>query len=373
MGYLNPGNRLFRMTLNSGNYVDKSMLLAFTNSRLDTERRFVCVSRPRRFGKSVTANMLASYYSCGCDSRDLFAGLKIAQDPGYAEHLNRYAVIHLNMIDFCRLDRSVSEITDRIDEMLRRELRHQYPCVNFISDYVPLMLSDVSYATGQTFVFVIDEWDCVIRDDRPESEKKVYLEYLNTMLKDKEYVSLAYMTGILPVKKYKGSQTILDMFDEFTMTDAHPIEEFTGFTEKEVMALCEKSGMPYQAVETWYKGYMVNEAIIYNPLSVVKAVESGRPDAVWTGTAAYDTAADFINSDVPGMREAVTSLLAGEGERVDIYSFKNDFTSCTSRDAILTALVHLGYLTYHHGFVHIPTAEMRRYISDVFKDSSNDA
>lgn len=81
--YVNPKNRGFWESIRSKIYVDKTGLISCTNEYINTEQKFICVSRPRRFGKSMALKMLAAYYSRGCDSADLFAGLQIEREETY--------------------------------------------------------------------------------------------------------------------------------------------------------------------------------------------------------------------------------------------------------------------------------------------------
>ena len=238
--YLNPKNTSFAKSINSEIYVDKTELIAITNRCLDTEDEYLCVSRPRRFGKSMTLKMLAAYYSCGCDSRELFAGFKIAQHKDFEKYLNQYDVIYLNMQQFL-IRAKKQEVTEYLEQMVLEELRETYG--NWFSEYITDLataLEKIFVKTEKQFIFLIDEWDCVMRE-RQESEtiQKQYLDFLRNLLKDQPYVALAYMTGILPVKKY-GQHSALNMFQEYSMTNQKKLEEYTGFTEEEVKELCER-------------------------------------------------------------------------------------------------------------------------------------
>ena len=232
--YLNPRNDGFKEAIRSEIYVDKTGLIACTNKYLGTEQKYICVSRPRRFGKSMALKMLAAYYSCDCDSRGLFAGLKIERDPTFEENLNRYNVIFLNMQQFLIRARS-QDVTDYMEQMVISELRDIYG--ELFSEKETILaaaLEQIYVKTKKKFVFLIDEWDCVMRE-RQESEdlQKQYLDFLRNLLKDQTYVALAYMTGILPVKKY-GQHSALNMFWEYSMIEQGFFEEYTGFTETEV-------------------------------------------------------------------------------------------------------------------------------------------
>ena len=345
--YLNPGNKGFRESVYSEIYVDKTGLIKYTNKYLNTKQKFICVSRPRRFGKSMALEMLAAYYSHACDSRELFAGLEIENDPIFLKFLNKYDVICLNMQQFL-IESEKLEVTKYLEREVMRELRAEYK--EFLSgEEVGLasVLRQVYAKTGQEFVFLIDEWDCVMRE-RQEAEElqKQYLDFLRNLLKDQDYVALAYMTGILPVKKY-GVHSALNMFMEYSMTDQKGLEEYTGFTEEEVKGLCERFHMDFEEVSGWYDGYqMIRFQHIYNPKSVVEAMLCGRCSNYWTATETYDALKIYIDMDFDGLREDIVQLLGGGSIEVDTGSFQNDMKTFRTKDDVLTLLVHLGYLAY---------------------------
>ncbi|MCM1099174.1 MAG: AAA family ATPase, partial [Ruminococcus flavefaciens] len=215
--YLNPGNKGFWESVRSEIYVDKTGLIAEVNKCVNTEQKYVCVSRPRRFGKSMALKMLAAYYSRGCDSGELFAGYQIAESPSYKEHLNQYDVIFLNMQQFL-IEADSGRVTEYLEQEALEELREEYG--EILKDKkagLAAALRKIYAKTDRQFIFLIDEWDCVMRE-RQESEElqKQYLDFLRNLLKDQPYVALAYMTGILPVKKY-GQHSALNMFREYSM------------------------------------------------------------------------------------------------------------------------------------------------------------
>ena len=237
--YLNPGNDGFKMALNSKIYVDKSGLISYTNSVLKTEQRFVCVSRPRRFGKSMAANMLTAYYEKDIDSSEMFQGLSISQDEMFKKHLNKYNVVFLNIQTFLSRTHDIMKLRSVIEKSLLRDLMKVYPDIDYLdqSDLISSLM-DIYGETSDPFIFIIDEWDCIFRENRDDAKgQKIYLDFIRSLLKDQSYVALAYMTGILPIKKY-GSHSALNMFDEFSMPNPGPLAAFTGFTEWEVKVLC---------------------------------------------------------------------------------------------------------------------------------------
>ena len=219
--YLNPGNEGFWNAVRSKIYIDKTRLIAYTNELINTEQRFICVSRPRRFGKSMTLKMLAAYYSCGCNSKELFEGRNIEGENSFLEHLNQYDVIFLNMQQFLIRARS-QNVTDYLERVVISEIRETYGALFSEKETIlAVVLEQIFVKTGKKFIFLIDEWDCVMREQQEsEALQKQYLDFLRDLLKDQSYAALAYMTGILPVKKY-GEHSALNMFWEYSMTDPY--------------------------------------------------------------------------------------------------------------------------------------------------------
>ena len=345
--YLNPGNEGFRTAIRSEIYVDKTGLIGCTNRYLNTEQRYICVSRPRRFGKSMALKMLAAYYSCAYDSRELFEGLKIAEDPGFLENLNRYDVIFLNMQQFL-IEAGAGEVVNYLQQAVLEELQEEYEEVlNRQSSGIADALRKIYAKSGKQFIFLVDEWDCVMRErQKNEDMQKQYLDFLRNLLKDQPYVALAYMTGILPVKKY-GQHSALNMFWEYSMTDQSFFEEYTGFTDKEVRGLCERFSMDYAETGSWYDGYQLTEfKHVYNPKSVVEAMLRRRFSNYWTSTETYDALKVYMDMDFDGLRSDIVRMLGGVRVKVNTRSFQNDMCTFKTKDDVLTLLIHLGYLGY---------------------------
>ncbi|MDE5824162.1 MAG: AAA family ATPase, partial [Lachnospiraceae bacterium] len=344
--YLNPGNQGFKESVNSKIYVDKTKLISFTNECLNTEQKFVCVSRPRRFGKSMTLKMLAAYYGNDCDSGTLFESYKIAGEHSFEVHLNKYNVIYINMVDFFDREKT-DEMLDYLKAEIMEELYENYEAYLRSRDMeLSAALQKIYAQTGKQFIFLIDEWDCVMRIKGILLEQQTrYLDFLRKLLKDKTYVALAYMTGILPIKKY-GEHSALNMFDEYSMTNAVPISEFTGFTAEEVKVLCERYNVSYEETRKWYDGYTVDGISLYNPKSVVSAMLRKRFDSYWNFTETYDALKVYICMNMDGLRDNVIRMISGEEVFVDTTSFQNDMTTFKSADDVLTLLIYLGYLTY---------------------------
>ena len=345
--YLNPGNRGFWQSIRSEIYVDKTGLIAKTNQYLNTEQQFVCVSRPRRFGKSMALKMLAAYYSRGCDSADLFKGLRIESDGTFREHLNRYDVIFLNMQQFM-IEAESGKVTEYLEQEVLREFKKEYGEILVRQNMsLAAALREIYVETDRQFIFLIDEWDCVMRE-KQESEalQKQYLDFLRNLLKDQPYVALAYMTGILPVKKY-GQHSALNMFWEYSMTDQFVFEEYTGFTEDEVKELCRRYEMDFTKVSDWYDGYRFRQyRHIYNPRSVVAAMKSRVFSNYWTSTETYEALKLYMDMDYDGLKADIVRMLGGERVKVNTLSFQNDMHNFRTKDDVLTLLIHIGYLGY---------------------------
>ena len=345
--YLNPGNISFAKTIRSEIYVDKTGLIACTNEYLNTRDHYLCVSRPRRFGKSMTLEMLAAYYSCGCNSRELFAGFKIAQHKDFEKHLNQYDVIYLNMQQFL-IEADAGNVIKYLEQEVLRELRKVYgQYLDREGIRLAAALREIFVETGRQFIFLIDEWDCVMRE-RQESEamQKQYLDFLRDLLKDQPYVALAYVTGILPVKKY-GQHSALNMFWEYSMTNQKMLEEYTGFTEEEVKELCGRYDMDFEEISSWYDGYRFkNYKHIYNPKSVVEAMTCRDCSNYWTSTETYEALKIYMEMDFDGLRAEIVQMLGGGRVRVNTRSFQNDMRNFNTKDDVLTLLIHLGYLGY---------------------------
>ncbi len=344
--YVNPGNAAFEMSRFSDIYVDKSMLISKVNAYYRTEKRYLCVSRPRRFGKSMAANMLCAYYSCGCDSGHLFRGLKISNDSSYAKHLNKHTVIRLDIQKFLFHKSHLSIFIDRMQEMVIKELKKEFgTCFETDAYGLPGVLEQIYNLTGKGFIFIIDEWDCVFRIAKDQKEvQKEYLDFLRGLFKGQDYVELAYMTGILPIKKY-GEHSAINIFREFSIINPGRLTSDFGFTEDEVKDLCKTYRMDFEKVNYWYDGYLLNDMHIYNPMAVTECMESGDFQSYWTGTETYEALKIYMDMNYDGLKEAVIAMLGNARCKVNTRKFQNDMTTFQSKDDILTLLVHLGYLT----------------------------
>ena len=366
---LNPDNIDFQEALNSEIYVDKTELMLYTNKVLRTEQKYICVSRPRRFGKSMAANMLTAYYSRGCDSREMLSKYKIAKADSFEKHLNKYNVIHINMVNFLSHGNSMTEVISYLERRLIHELKREYSDVDcFDWNDLISVLEDIFAEKKTPFVFIIDEWDCIFRRHKEDRDSQtIYLDFLRNLLKNKSYVALAYMTGILPIKKY-GEHSAINVFYEYSMTDAKPISEFTGFTESEVKSLCEKYNKPFEQMKRWYDGYCLDGISIYNPKSVVESILRDNFGNYWTKTETYEALKIYVQTNFDGLRDKVVKLIAGEKVAINPDKFQNDMTTFNSADDVLTLLVHLGYLTYNDNMAWVPNSEVAQEFINSIED-----
>ena len=368
--YLNPSNIDFQRAINSEIYVDKSQLIVYTNKKLFTEQQFICVSRPRRFGKSMAANMLTAYYSRGCNSEEMFSKLKISRADTFEKHLNKYNVIHINMVNFLSESQNMDEMIEFIEEDLIDELKNEYPDIRYPKrQNLIKIIAAIFSQTNIPFIFIIDEWDCIFREHQNDTDaQKKYLDFLRNLLKDQSYVALAYMTGILPIKKY-GKHSALNMFTEVSMTDPREYAEFTGFTESEVKQLCNEYKMPFDETKRWYDGYNLMGVSTYNPRSVVMSMTGGYFNNYWTSTETYEALRVYIEMNFDGLKDTIIELLAGQKAVIDTTTFSNDMVTFETKDDVLTLLVHLGYLTYdfYTKEVSIPNYEISEQFASTIK------
>ena len=376
--YLNVGNESFQESLNSIIYVDKSPLIEILNRSIKTKNKYFCLSRPRRFGKSVTAQMICSYYAKGQDCSPLFDDLEIASFDDYKKHLNQYDVISINISDeFSRASHNVKSMTDILTKSIVRELKEEYPnCAISSPEFLDLTLQEVYNYSKVPFVFVIDEWDCIKREKKEDPDSlKQYLEWLKAIFKDKPYVGLAYMTGILPVKKY-GSHSALNMFTEYSMTEPLNLGQYIGFTENEVKDICKQHDVAFNQMQQWYDGYSFKDVPhIYNPNSVVNAATYKKFISYWTKTETFESLQEYIDMNMEGLRDDIVKLIAGEDVIVDVSTFSNDMVTFHSKDDVLTLLIHLGYLAIKGStnlgvIVHIPNEEIKLEFKTCVKNNN---
>ena len=387
--YLNPGNSGFAEILKS-DYVDKTGLISIINSTIGTKKKLTCISRPRRFGKSYAAQMLCAYYDKTCDSHELFDGLRIAQDESYEKNINQYQVVNIDVTSFVSEAKKegipLQDVPARISAAVQNDVEIQYTDLENGLTLNDTLISLVQ-KTGKKIVFIIDEWDSMIRETSGDSvAQERYLNLLRGWFKNNNFtptvVAAAYMTGILPIKK-DGSQSAISDFEEYSVLEPGDFAGYVGFTENEVKNICEEKQNDFEKMKLWYDGYTVGEKhSIYNPYSVMHAAGSGKFKSYWKKTSAAETLMTYIDMDQDGLQDTIARLIAGESVIVDTDSFQNDVETFTCRDDVLTLLTHLGYLTYEEepdsydddsvvGLVKIPNEEVRSEFDKILRKAKH--
>lgn len=363
--FLNPGNDAFRQIRKAQIYVDKSGLINYMNQVEDTPQKYICNSRPRRFGKSYTADMLTAYYSKDCDSYELFQDLEIAKSDHFKAFLNRCNVIHLDIQWFLTSVEDPAKVVKTITAYVLNELKQQFPKTEIDSeDSLSYALAKIYNQTGEKFVIIIDEWDVLIRDEYqyPEVQKE-YINFLRSLFKGSEptkFIRLAFLTGILPITKLK-TQSALNNFDEFTMLYPGAFAPYIGFTDEEVHRLCLVYHRDYQKVRQWYDGYLLDDYQEYNPRAVIGILQTGKFRSYWSSTGTYESIVPYINLNFDGLKTAMIEMLSGGEVPVNVNTFQNDLVSFKDKDDVLTLLIHMGYLAFHQNTqtAYIPNEEIR--------------
>ncbi len=367
--FLNKNNEKFARFSKTKYFVDKTVFLNKLLEKDDNEK-FICNSRPRRFGKSVTADMLVAYFSKGADSRELFAPLKCIKDDIFLQNMNQYNTIFVDMqAQFTTAQKKKIPPSQYLEKNLVKELHIEYPSFISSEDTLEESLSTIYYETGSQFVIIFDEWDYPIRELEEDSpDRAIYIDFLRGLFKNsdaKDYIRLAYLTGILPIIRAKG-QSAVNNFHEYTMVKAKDFAPYIGFTEEETRSLCEKYQVDFQKVKEWYNGYNLNGTAMYNPLSVVEAVANHDFDQHWTETGTYSDIRELININMDGVLDSILLMLSGEKIPLNIHGCKNDMHTFANKDQVITTLVHLGYVAYDSQTkeAYIPNKEVQKVFED---------
>lgn len=372
------GYTLYKNEMAKPYFVDKTKILEELIPLICEGSSYICVTRPRRFGKTVMANMIAAYFSRKCDAKELFDNLYISTTESYEQHLNQYAVIHISFNDVTADCASYDSYISRIERKLIRDLKRAYPMTEMEeAESLVDILSDI-YAEEEAcqFIFVLDEWDYIFHQDfATEMDKKRYLTFLCSLLKDRPYVKFAYMTGILPIAKY-SSGSELNMFAEYTMAGEERFSEYFGFTEREVDALYEryqkKNGnlrrVSREGLRQWYDGYNTQAGErLYNPRSVVMALSNNNLGNYWTSSGPYDEIYYYISNNVAEVREDLARMIAGECIPVKIYEYAATSQNLKTKEEIFSAMVVYGFLNYDKGKVSVPNRELMERFSDMLR------
>jgi len=358
----------FEQTIYDDIYVDKTMLIEKISHRLNKKSsKYICITRPRRFGKTINANMLGAYYTVGYDSHTLFKDLMIAKTEGYETHLNKHHVIY---IDFSRLPDPCDGFKDYID-FIREELFHDLVEAYGVEKRKGYSVADYFKMSNDRFIFILDEWDSIFyKGFMKESDKRIYLEFLKGLLKDQPYVELAYMTGVLPIAKYStGSE--LNMFEEYSFMKDDVFETYFGFHEDEVKVLCKNNKLNYDELKYWYDGYSLeNGKSLFNPRSVVSALTRGKCRNYWTETGPMNEVADCIEHNVDALREDIVKMVSGIPVQIKLKGYSATQLQMTTRDEILSAMVVYGFLSYHDGELRIPNHELMEKFEGVLERDS---
>ena len=358
----------FQESRNGAFFVDKSNLIELINAKISTKEKWICVSRPRRFGKTMALEMLSAYYTKGVDSDELFQELNIKNSVSYHQHLNCHNVIYLNFSEYFENTALTSGGIPEITRRILYDLNQEYPGLLDNVQELPLAFDMVQQALGEKFIFLIDEWDSIFRFRKgKKQEQEDFLNFLKILFKDKTYVELVYMTGILPIKKY-NTGSALNMFREYTMLAPKRLSPYFGFTKDELLPAVSQSNVTMEELEEWYDGYCIEgEGHIFNPKSVSDALNEGQCKDYWNKSGGFSELEEYITMNFDGLGEAVTNLLAGEEICVNVLGFSNDLDSFQDKDEVITALIHLGYLTYQNGVVKIPNRELREEFANTVK------
>lgn len=369
--YLNTNKPLenYKRLLNIDYFVDKSMIIEKTNKLINTANSYIYITRPRRFGKSSVAHMLGAYYSKAVDSKEIFDKLNISKSDDYGEHLNKYNVISITFNKIPEIGNGFGDYMNMIKKSLINDIKEIYPDLEGKKYFT---IADMLYDTREKFIFIFDEWDYIFNNNLFTENQNDFLEFLRNLLKDQPYVALAYMTGVLPIKKY-SSGSALNMFDEFTFLKDRMYGEYFGFTEEEAKKLCDKNGeMEFKELESWYNGYLTAKGIkIYNPRSVVKALQNNYCESYWTNTGAMDEVAEYLKYNTLEIRDDVIEMVSGD--EIDIIideEFRAGQGAPRTKEEIYSAMIVLGFLSYYDGYLNIPNKELMKEFEKALKDKS---
>lgn len=357
-------------------FVDKSQMLEELFPFIKKGNSHICLTRPRRFGKTVMANMAASFFSKACDSSGLFQKLQISKSKDYERYRNKFSVIQITWNDTGADCHSYHQYMERILGRLIRDLKREYPDVRAYGTDAADFLMDI-YAENPDagFIFILDEWDYIFYQDyATEQDKKAYLQFLRSLLKDKPYVLLTYMTGILPIAKYtSGSE--LNMFAEFTMSKSPAFSDYFGFTEAEVMKLherylniCECPKITLEDLKNWYDGYhTASGERVYNPRSVVSALRFNHLENYWTSAGPYDEIFYYAAHNIDDIRDDLALLVSGYAVPAKIQEYAAASMKTQTKDEIMSAMVVYGFLSYENGKVKIPNKELMEKFEEMLR------
>lgn len=371
---------LYKDEVQNPYFVDKSQMLEELFPLVSSGNNHVCFTRPRRFGKTVMANMVASFFSKGHDAGNVFDGLAISKSPEYSKYRNQFSVIHISFNDIVGKCTTYEQYIGRLQERLIHDLKKEYPDVQLFGemDVVDILIDIYTDNPNSRFIFVMDEWDFIFHQDFvTEKDKRAYLQFLRSLLKDRPYVLLAYMTGILPIAKY-SSGSELNMFVEFTMAKSPAFSDYFGFTDTEVsklyeryLKLCEEPKITMNGLRRWYNGYHTAAGErVYNPRSIVLALSYNSLGNYWTSAGPYDEIYYYIENNVNDVRDDLVLMVSGESVPARIQEYAATSMNLTTKDEIFSAMVVYGFLSYEKGMVSIPNQELMEKFADMLQKES---
>ena len=368
--YLNTDAALenYKELIKSKYFIDKSKIIEKLNSCISTIDKYICITKPRRFGKSSIINMLGAYYTKGHNSKDIFDKLNISKSDSYLENLNKYNVIKLSFNEIPDNKKTYDDYISNIINNLKKDLLNIFNNILVESEDIYIMLNK----TNEKFIFIIDEWDYIFSHDLFKENQKDFLEFLRNLLKDKPYVALCYMTGVLPIKKYSEGSA-LNMFREYTMLNDRVYSDYFGFTEKEVKDLCKRNGkMSFAEITEWYNGYFdCFGNSLYNPRSVVSALNDNYCQSYWTNTGRMDEVLFYLKYNIAEVRDDVIEMVSGNV--VDIIideEFRAGQDAPETREEIYSAMIVYGFLSYYDGTIRIPNKELMKEFEKALRDKS---
>lgn len=369
--YLNTDTALrnFNELASSKYFIDKSNILSKLNTFISTPNKYICITKPRRFGKSSIINMLGAYYTKGYNSKDIFDKLNISKENSYLENLNKYNVINISFSDIPSDGLTYSNYISNIEYQTKKDILEIFKDKKIEQNQE---LYKIFLETKEEFVFIIDEWDYIFSHDLFKENQKDFLEFLRNFLKDKPYVALCYMTGVLPIKKYSEGSA-LNMFREYTMLNDRVYSDYFGFTEEEVKDLCKRNGkVSFEEITKWYNGYLdCFGTPLYNPRSVVCALSDNYCRSYWTNTGRMDEVLFYLKYNIAEVRDDVIEMVSGNV--VDIFideEFRAGQEAPRTREEIYSAMIVYGFLSYYDGTIRIPNKELMKEFEKALKDES---
>lgn len=368
--YLNTDTALenYKQLIRSEYFIDKSSIIEKINKVIETSDKYICITKPRRFGKSSIINMLGAYYTKEYNSKDIFDNLNISKSDSYMDGLNKYNVINISFSEIPENMKCYEDYISNIKNNLKEDLLNTFSSVLTKNEDLYKLLDK----SGEKFIFIIDEWDYIFSHDLFEENQKEFLEFIRNLLKDKPYVALAYMTGVLPIKKYSEGSA-LNMFDEYTMLNDSVYDNYFGFTEGEVKKLCNKQNViSFEEISEWYNGYFNDKGEkIYNPRSVVKALQNGKCRSYWTLTGKLDEVLFYLKYNISDVRNDAIKMVNNMPVRIKIRrEYSAGQGAPRNREEIFSAMIVYGFLSYHKGILRIPNKELMEEFQCALEDES---